>query len=88
MLLVVCLYYFEAQDNLLNFAISPDEAFKVTKDVVGKLLEPAKSVLDVLNVVSQIHPAAAVRVPLDPKKLYSRVRKGCRWSFPGMLPPK
>src|SRR5262245_7893066 len=64
----------------------PEEAWKIGKDLVGNLLEPAKSVLDALNVVSQVHPAATV-CPLRRLKTISLMRvpghKGCRWSVPG-----
>ena len=37
-----------------------EETLKVTKDMIQKLLGPAKDVLAVLNVVSTIHPGVQV----------------------------
>jgi hypothetical protein len=38
----------------------PDEAWKMGKDLIGELLAPAKAVMEVLDVVSQVHPAVSV----------------------------
>lgn len=45
---------------------SADEAIKVGKDAIASLLAPAKDVIAVLDVVSQLHPAVQVKYdPLD-----------------------
>ncbi|KAG9086169.1 hypothetical protein FS749_003861 [Ceratobasidium sp. UAMH 11750] len=47
-------------NSIIQNAATVTETFKITKQVVGVLLAPAKDLVDLLSAVSDVHPAIQV----------------------------